>query len=61
MRLENLSDLEFELSVSLKVKANSAVGSPIYDFLFVSNTVEPVLKDHTISHKMWSVKTGGLW
>ncbi len=22
--------------------------------------VEPVLKDHTIEHKIWSLKTGGL-
>ncbi len=35
IRLWNLSDLEFDLSVSLKVKSNSAVGFSIYDFLLV--------------------------
>ncbi len=24
-------------------------------------TVEPILKDHPISHKKWSLETGGLW
>ena len=37
-RLQNLGDLEFDLSRSLKVKSNGAVGCSIYDFLLVSNT-----------------------
>ena len=32
-----MSDLEFDLSRSLKVKFNGAIGLPIYDFLLVSN------------------------
>ena len=31
IRLQNLSDPEFDLSRSLKVKSNGAVGLPIYD------------------------------
>ena len=34
---QNLGDLEFDLSMSLKVKSNGAVGLPIYDFLLASN------------------------
>ena len=30
-----MSDLKFDLSRSLKVKSNGAVGVPIYDFLLV--------------------------
>ena len=37
-RLQNQSDLEFDLSRSLKVKFNGAVGVSIYDFLLVSNS-----------------------
>ncbi len=35
--LQNLGDLDFDLSRSLKVKSNGAVRLPIYDFLLVSN------------------------
>ncbi len=37
-RLQNLGDLEFDLSRSLKVKSNGAIGLSIYDFLLVSNS-----------------------
>ncbi len=33
-----MSDLEFELSRSLKVKSNGAIPLAIYDFLLVSNS-----------------------
>ncbi len=33
-----MSDLDFDLSRSLKVKSNGAGGLPIYDFLSVSNS-----------------------
>ncbi len=36
--LQNPSDLDFDLSRSLKVKSNGSVGLPIYDFLLVSNS-----------------------
>ncbi len=36
IRLQNVGDLEFDLSTSLNVKFNGAVGLPIYDFLLVS-------------------------
>ncbi len=36
--LQNLGDLEFDLSRSLKVNSNGAVGLPIYDFLLLSNS-----------------------
>ncbi len=35
--VQNLGDLEFDLSTSLKVKFNGASGLPIYYFLLVSN------------------------
>ena len=38
IKLQNLGDLEFDLSRSLKVKSNGAVGLPIYEFLLVSNS-----------------------
>ncbi len=38
IRLQNLGDLEFDLSRSLKVKSNGAVGLPIYDFLLESKS-----------------------
>ncbi len=38
IRLQNMCDLEFDLSRSLKVKSNGAVGLPTYDFLLVSNS-----------------------
>ncbi len=37
IRLQNVGDLEFDLSRSLMVKSNGAVRLPIYDFLLVSN------------------------
>ncbi len=33
-----MSDLEFDLSRSLKVKCDSVIGLPIYAFLFMSNS-----------------------
>ena len=36
--LQNMSDLDFDPSRSLKIKSNDAVGLPIYDFLFVSDS-----------------------
>ncbi len=36
--LRNVSDLDFDLSRSLKVKYNGAVGLPIYDFLLGYNS-----------------------
>ncbi len=36
--LQNLSDLTFHLSRSLKVKYDSVIGLPIYDFLLLSNS-----------------------
>ena len=35
---QNLSDLEFDLSRSLKVKCNGAIGLPIYGFLLMFNS-----------------------
>ncbi len=37
-KLQIKSDLEFDLSRSLKVKSNGAFRRPIYDFLLVSNS-----------------------
>ncbi len=36
--LQNLSDVDFDLSRSLKVKCDSVIGLPIYGFLVVSNS-----------------------
>ena len=33
-----MSDLDCDLSISLKVKSNGTFGLPIYDFLLVSNS-----------------------
>ncbi len=33
-----MGDPDFDLSRSLKIKSNGAVGLPIYDFLLVSNS-----------------------
>ncbi len=38
IRLQNLGDLEFDLSRSLKFKSNGAACLPIFDFLLVSNS-----------------------
>ncbi len=38
IRLQTLNDLEFDLSGSLKVKSNGAVGFPIYDILLMYNS-----------------------
>ncbi len=35
---QDMSDLEFDLSTSLKVKPNGTGGLPTYDFLSVSNS-----------------------
>ena len=47
VRLQNLGDLEFDFSRSLKVKSNGAVGLPMYDFLLVSNS-NNVSKSHRL-------------
>ncbi len=36
--VQNISDLEFDPSMSLKVKSNGTVELPIYDLLLVSNS-----------------------
>ncbi len=36
---QNLSDLDFDLSRSLKAKFDSSIGLPIYGFLLMFNTV----------------------
>lgn len=33
-----IDDLEFNLSVSSKVKSNTTIGKPIYDFQTIGNT-----------------------
>ncbi len=38
IRLRHLSDLEFDLSRSLKVKCDSVIGLPIYAFLLMFNS-----------------------
>ena len=38
IRLQNLSDLDLDLSRSLKVKCVSAIGLPIYGFLLMFNS-----------------------
>ncbi len=38
IRLQNLGDLEFDLSRSLKVKGDVAIGLPIYGFLLMFNS-----------------------
>ncbi len=38
IRLRNLSDLELDLSRSLKVKCDSVIGLPIYAFLLMFNS-----------------------
>lgn len=35
--LHNVGDLDFDLSRSLKVKCDAAVGLPIYDLVLMSN------------------------
>ncbi len=37
IRLQNLDDLDFDLSRSLKVKCDGAIWLPIYDFLLMFN------------------------
>ena len=37
-RLHNLGDLDFDLSRSLKVRSNGAIGLAIYGFLLMINT-----------------------
>ncbi len=44
MRLYNLRDLEFDLSRSLKVKCDGAIGLAIYGFLLmVNSSIGPIL------------------
>ncbi len=50
--VQNMSDLEFDLSLSLKVKSNDAAGLPIYDFLLVLNS-----NDMSISHHLEVITT----
>ncbi len=38
IRLQNMSDIEFDLSRSLKVKSDGTVGLPIYGFLLMFNS-----------------------
>ncbi len=38
IRLQNLGDLDFDLSRSVKVKCDSAIGLPIYGFLLMINS-----------------------
>ncbi len=38
INLQNMSDLDFNLSRSLKVKCESAIGFPIYGLLLVFNS-----------------------
>ena len=38
IKLQNLGDLEFDLSRSLKVKCESAIGLPIYGLLLMFNS-----------------------
>ncbi len=37
IKLQNLCDFDFDLSKSLKVKCDSAIGLPIYGFLLMFN------------------------
>ncbi len=48
-----MSDLEFDLSRSPKVKSNGAVRHPLYDFLLVCNN-----NRMSISHRLAVVATG---
>ena len=47
-----MSDVEFDLSSSLKVKSNGAVGLPMYDFLLLSNS-----NGMCISHRLGVIAT----
>ncbi len=38
IRLQNIDDLDFDLSRSLKVKCDGAIGLPIYGFLLMVNS-----------------------
>ena len=35
---QNIHDLKFDISRSMKVKVDGATGKPTYDFLFVNNS-----------------------
>ncbi len=50
IRLRNLSDLDFDLSRSLKVKSNGAVGLSMYEILLMSNS-NPM----SISHRLGDI------
>ncbi len=53
IRLCNMSDPEFDLSRSLKVKYNRVVGLPTYDFLLESNN-----NHRSSSHRLGVIATG---
>ena len=44
--LRNLGDLDFDLSKSLKVKFNGAVGLPMHDLLLGSNCIYRSISHH---------------
>ena len=52
IRFQNLSDLKYDSSRSLKVKCDGAFGLSIYDFLLMSNSI-PV----SISHRLSAINT----
>ncbi len=54
--LQNVSNLVFDLSRSLKVKSNGAVGLPIYDFPLVSNS-----NYMSNSHHVGVIATGNIF
>ncbi len=54
--VQNLGDLEFDLSRSLKVRSNGAVGLRIYNFLLVCNS-----NHTTLSHHLGVVATGNFF
>ena len=48
--LQNLSDLEFDLSRSYRVKCDSVIGHPIYVFLLMLNSNIWLLYDIRLRH-----------
>ena len=50
--LQNMRDLDFDLSKSLNVKSNGAVRLDIYEFLLMSNS-----NDMFISHRLGDICT----
>ena len=53
IRLWNLSDLDFDLSRSLKVKSNGAVGLSIYEFLLMFNSNQISISHHLGDICIW--------